>query len=182
MKKIILKMWISFNSLNCLSLPTTVPTSAALSLFLSLLLLFVLTISLFSSSFFQVGPRRGAVVQTDSNTTTKEGRRRRWRRRSDWAKSLFGKRRIGAVKRWPETAKSSYPQKSTMAAFTEADRRKILESLTSEELDTFREAFTVFDKNQDGTITTKVRWNKPDILLLIRGSTLLIMLTLLALS
>jgi hypothetical protein len=162
MKKIILKMWISFNSLNCLSLPTTVPTSAALSLFLSLLLLFVL--------------------QTDSNTTTKEGRRRRWRRRSDWAKSLFGKRRIGAVKRWPETAKSSYPQKSTMAAFTEADRRKILESLTSEELDTFREAFTVFDKNQDGTITTKVRWNKPDILLLIRGSTLLIMLTLLALS
>merc|ERR1712080_692029 len=34
-------------------------------------------------------------------------------------------------------------------------RKKILESLTSEELATFKEAFTVFDKNQDGTITTK---------------------------
>ena len=44
-----------------------------------------------------------------------------------------------------------------MAAFTEADRRKILESLTADELETFKEAFTVFDKNQDGTITTKVR-------------------------
>ena len=43
-----------------------------------------------------------------------------------------------------------------MAAFTEADRRKILESLTADELETFKEAFTVFDKNQDGTITTKV--------------------------
>jgi len=42
-----------------------------------------------------------------------------------------------------------------MAAFTEADRRKILESLTADELETFKEAFTVFDKNQDGTITTK---------------------------
>ena len=41
-------------------------------------------------------------------------------------------------------------------AFTDADRRKILESLTSDELATFKEAFTVFDKNQDGTITTKV--------------------------
>merc|ERR1711994_128233 len=40
-------------------------------------------------------------------------------------------------------------------AFTDADRRKILESLTSDELATFKEAFTVFDKNQDGTITTK---------------------------
>ena len=44
-----------------------------------------------------------------------------------------------------------------MAAFTEADRRKILESLTADELETFKEAFTVFDKNQDDTITTKVR-------------------------
>ena len=43
-----------------------------------------------------------------------------------------------------------------MTAFTEADRRKILESLTTDELATFKEAFTVFDKNQDGTITTKV--------------------------
>ena len=43
-----------------------------------------------------------------------------------------------------------------MTAFTDADRRKILESLTSDELATFKEAFTVFDKNQDGTITTKV--------------------------
>jgi len=42
-----------------------------------------------------------------------------------------------------------------MTAFTEADRRKILESLTADELATFKEAFTVFDKNQDGTITTK---------------------------
>ena len=40
--------------------------------------------------------------------------------------------------------------------FPEADRRKILESLTSDELATFQEAFTVFDKNHDGTITTKV--------------------------
>ena len=46
-----------------------------------------------------------------------------------------------------------------MTAFTEADRRKILESLTADELATFKEAFTVFDKNQDGTITTKVRKN-----------------------
>jgi len=42
-----------------------------------------------------------------------------------------------------------------MTTFNEADRRKILESLTAEELATFQEAFTVFDKNQDGTITTK---------------------------
>ena len=46
-----------------------------------------------------------------------------------------------------------------MTAFTEADRRKILESLTADELATFKEAFTVFDKNQDGTITTKVSKN-----------------------
>ena len=45
---------------------------------------------------------------------------------------------------------------SSMTTFTEADRRKILESLTADEMATFQEAFTVFDKNQDGTITTKV--------------------------
>ena len=49
--------------------------------------------------------------------------------------------------------KSGY---SSMTTFTEADRRKILESLTADEMATFQEAFTVFDKNQDGTITTKV--------------------------
>jgi hypothetical protein len=43
-----------------------------------------------------------------------------------------------------------------MTMFSEADRRKILDSLTADELATFKEAFTVFDKNQDGTITTKV--------------------------
>ncbi len=43
-----------------------------------------------------------------------------------------------------------------MTTFTEADRHKILQSLTADELATFKEAFTVFDKNQDGTITTKV--------------------------
>lgn len=43
-----------------------------------------------------------------------------------------------------------------MTTFSEADRHKILQSLTADELATFKEAFTVFDKNQDGTITTKV--------------------------
>ena len=43
-----------------------------------------------------------------------------------------------------------------MTAFTEADRKRILESLTSEDLATLKEAFTVYDKNNDGTITTKV--------------------------
>ena len=46
---------------------------------------------------------------------------------------------------------------SSMNTYNEQDRRKILESLTADELATFQEAFTVFDKNQDGTITTKVR-------------------------
>ena len=45
-----------------------------------------------------------------------------------------------------------------MTAFSDTHRKKILESLTSEELATFKEAFTVYDKNHDGTITTKVRW------------------------
>ena len=43
-----------------------------------------------------------------------------------------------------------------MTAFSDTDRKKILESLTSEELATFKEAFTVYDKNHDGPITTKV--------------------------
>ena len=43
-----------------------------------------------------------------------------------------------------------------MTAFSDTHRKKILESLTSEELATFKEAFTVYDKNHDGTITTKV--------------------------
>ena len=43
-----------------------------------------------------------------------------------------------------------------MAAFGDADRKRILESLTTEDLATFKEAFTVYDKNNDGTITTKV--------------------------
>ena len=45
-----------------------------------------------------------------------------------------------------------------MTAFTEADRKRILESLTSEDLATLKEAFTVYDKNNDGTITTKVSY------------------------
>jgi hypothetical protein len=48
-----------------------------------------------------------------------------------------------------------------MTTLTEADRRKILESLTSDDLATFQEAFTVFDKNHDGTITTKVWGRRP---------------------
>merc|ERR1712051_28934 len=47
---------------------------------------------------------------------------------------------------------STYSSSNT---YNEQDRRKILESLTADELATFQEAFTVFDKNQDGTITTK---------------------------
>ena len=49
-----------------------------------------------------------------------------------------------------------------MTAFSEADRKRILESLTSDDLATFKEAFTVFDKNQDGTITTKVNHHQHD--------------------
>ena len=44
-----------------------------------------------------------------------------------------------------------------MTAFAEADRKRILDSLTPEDLAIFKEAFTVYDKNNDGTITTKVR-------------------------
>ena len=44
-----------------------------------------------------------------------------------------------------------------MTAFCEADRKRILDSLTPEDLAIFKEAFTVYDKNNDGTITTKVK-------------------------
>ena len=46
-----------------------------------------------------------------------------------------------------------------MTAFAEADRKRILDSLTPEDLAIFKEAFTVYDKNNDGTITTKVCFN-----------------------
>ena len=46
-----------------------------------------------------------------------------------------------------------------MTAFTDSDRKRILDSLTSEDLATLKEAFTVYDKNNDGTITTKVSFN-----------------------
>jgi len=58
----------------------------------------------------------------------------------------------GPNKKNTNTGNSAY---SSMTTFNEQDRRKILESLTADELATFQEAFTVFDKNQDGTITTK---------------------------
>ena len=48
------------------------------------------------------------------------------------------------------------PQIQRMTAFCEADRKRILDSLTPEDLAIFKEAFTVYDKNNDGTITTKV--------------------------
>lgn len=38
---------------------------------------------------------------------------------------------------------------------SDADRKRILDSLTKEDLATLKEAFTVYDKNNDGTITTK---------------------------
>ena len=43
-----------------------------------------------------------------------------------------------------------------MTAFSDSDRKRILDSLTAEDLATFKEAFTVYDKNNDGTIATKV--------------------------
>lgn len=43
-----------------------------------------------------------------------------------------------------------------MTTFAESDRKRILDSLTPEDLTIFKEAFTVYDKNNDGTITTKV--------------------------
>ena len=44
-----------------------------------------------------------------------------------------------------------------MTAFSDAERKRILDSLTAEDLATLKEAFTVYDKNNDGTITTKVQ-------------------------
>ena len=38
---------------------------------------------------------------------------------------------------------------------SDADRKRIQDSLTSEDLQILQEAFTVYDKNNDGTITTK---------------------------
>merc|ERR1719510_2369085 len=38
---------------------------------------------------------------------------------------------------------------------SDSDRKRILDSLTAEDLATLKEAFTVYDKNNDGTITTK---------------------------
>ena len=38
---------------------------------------------------------------------------------------------------------------------TDADRKQILDSLTEDDLKILQEAFTVYDKNHDGTITTK---------------------------
>ena len=43
-----------------------------------------------------------------------------------------------------------------MTTFAESDRKRILDSLTPEDLTIFKEAFTVYDKNNDGTITTKM--------------------------
>ena len=45
---------------------------------------------------------------------------------------------------------------SASAPLSDQDRRRILESLTQEDLRILQEAFTVYDKNHDGTITTKV--------------------------
>ena len=50
-----------------------------------------------------------------------------------------------------------------MTAFGESERKRILDSLTPEDLAIFKEAFTVYDKNNDGTITTKV-WMHLNIL------------------
>ena len=47
-----------------------------------------------------------------------------------------------------------------MTAFSDADRKRILDSLTKEDLATLKEAFTVYDKNNDGTITTKVSFHQ----------------------
>ena len=44
-----------------------------------------------------------------------------------------------------------------MTAFSDSDRKRILDSLTGDDLATLKEAFTVYDKNNDGTITTKVK-------------------------
>lgn len=62
---------------------------------------------------------------------------------------------LSSIQSSTEMSSGANKKYNTMTTFNEADRRKILESLTADELATFQEAFTVFDKNQDGTITTK---------------------------
>ena len=46
-----------------------------------------------------------------------------------------------------------------VVGLSDAERKQILDSLTDEDLQILREAFTVYDKNHDGTITTKVILN-----------------------
>ena len=63
--------------------------------------------------------------------------------------------------RFPEARVDSPPHSSSRTSpamttlLSDADRKRILDSLTSEDLNILQEAFTVYDKNQDGTITTK---------------------------
>ena len=45
---------------------------------------------------------------------------------------------------------------ASSTGISDSDRKQILDSLTSEDLKILQEAFTVYDKNHDGTITTKV--------------------------
>ena len=45
---------------------------------------------------------------------------------------------------------------TTTSTLSDADRKRILDSLTQDDLQILQEAFTVYDKNHDGTITTKV--------------------------
>ena len=46
--------------------------------------------------------------------------------------------------------------KPTSSGLSDAERKQILDSLTEEDYQILEEAFTVYDKNHDGTITTKV--------------------------
>ena len=45
--------------------------------------------------------------------------------------------------------------KTTTTGLTDAQRKQILDSLTEDDLQVLQEAFTMYDKNHDGTITTK---------------------------
>ena len=45
---------------------------------------------------------------------------------------------------------------ASSTGLSDSDRKQILDSLTSEDLKILQEAFTVYDKNHDGTINTKV--------------------------
>lgn len=53
----------------------------------------------------------------------------------------------------PHSSFRTFPSMTTL--LSDADRKRILDSLTSEDLQILQEAFTVYDKNNDGTITTK---------------------------